>query len=80
MSAMSPHSVQPISLAVRGRSASRPWIFFARRWNDANVLALSLRATSQAQLGEILDAWFAAGPSADAEDAANIAHLADIER
>jgi ribose 5-phosphate isomerase B len=52
----------------------------ARRWNDANVLALSLRATSQAQLGEILDAWFAAGPSADAEDAANIAHLADIER
>jgi ribose 5-phosphate isomerase B len=52
----------------------------ARRWNDANVLALSLRATSQAQLGEILDAWFAAGPSADADDAANVAHLADIER
>jgi ribose 5-phosphate isomerase B len=52
----------------------------ARRWNDANVLALSLRATSEAQLGEILDAWFAAAPSADAGDAANIAHLADIER
>ncbi len=52
----------------------------ARRWNDANVLALSLRATSQAQLVEILDAWFAAGPSADPDDAANIAHLADIER
>jgi ribose 5-phosphate isomerase B len=52
----------------------------ARRWNDANVLALSLRATSQAQLGEILDAWFAAGPSADADDAANIAHVAEIER
>ena len=52
----------------------------ARRWNDANVLALSLRATSQAQLVEILDAWFAAGPSADADDAANIAHLSDIER
>ncbi len=32
----------------------------ARRWNDANVLALSLRATSAAELGEILDAWFAA--------------------
>ena len=29
----------------------------ARRWNDANVLALSLRATSEAELGEILDAW-----------------------
>lgn len=30
----------------------------ARRWNDANVLALSLRATSEAELREILDAWF----------------------
>src|SRR5881227_2738661 len=35
----------------------------ARRWNDANVLALSLRSTSEAVLGEILDAWFDAGPS-----------------
>jgi ribose 5-phosphate isomerase B len=52
----------------------------ARRWNDANVLALSLRATSRAQLDEILDAWFAAAPSDAAEDAANIAHLGEIER
>ena len=51
----------------------------ARRWNDANVLALSLRATSQAQLTEILDAWFAGEPSADADDRANIEHLAAIE-
>jgi ribose 5-phosphate isomerase B len=51
----------------------------ARRWNDANVLALSLRATSDAELGEILDAWFDAAASADAGDAANVAHLADIE-
>jgi ribose 5-phosphate isomerase B len=50
----------------------------ARRWNDANVLALSLRATSQAELGEILEAWFAGGPSHDPEDVANIEHLADI--
>src|ERR1700712_4721607 len=35
----------------------------ARRWNDANVLALSLRTTSEAQLAEILDAWFESGPS-----------------
>ena len=34
----------------------------ARRWNDANVLALSLRTTSEALLAEILDAWFAARP------------------
>ena len=52
----------------------------ARRWNDANVLALSLRTTSEAELAEILDAWFGAGPSEDADDRANVAHLADIER
>jgi ribose 5-phosphate isomerase B len=51
----------------------------ARRWNDANVLALSLRTTSEATLAEILDAWFAAAPSTDADDAANVAHLAEIE-
>ncbi len=50
----------------------------ARRWNDANVLALSLRATSEAELVEILDAWFATGPSDDEADAANIAHLREI--
>jgi ribose 5-phosphate isomerase B len=50
----------------------------ARKWNDANVLALSLRATSEAVLAEILDAWFAARPSPDDGDRANVAHLDDI--
>ena len=50
----------------------------ARRWNDANVLALSLRTTSEAVLGEILDAWFAAPPSQDADDRANVGHLDQI--
>jgi ribose 5-phosphate isomerase B len=50
----------------------------ARRWNDANVLALSLRATSEAELGEILDAWFDAGPSEEPDDVANVEHLVDI--
>ncbi len=50
----------------------------ARTWNDANALALSLRATSEPELGEILDAWFAAGPSAEPGDVANVEHLADI--
>ncbi len=50
----------------------------ARRWNDANVLALSLRLTGEAELGAILDAWFAATPSEDAVDAANIAHVDEI--
>ena len=52
----------------------------ARKWNNANVLALSLRATSQAELAEILDAWFAAGPSDDADDRANIEHVDEIGR
>ncbi len=52
----------------------------ARRWNDANVLALSLRSTSEAELEEILDAWMAAAPSTDAVDAQNVAHLAEIEQ
>jgi ribose 5-phosphate isomerase B len=51
----------------------------ARRWNDANVLALSLRLTSAAALAEILDAWFAAAPSDDADDRANVAHLAELD-
>src|SRR5919202_6516304 len=50
----------------------------ARRWNDANVLALSLRTTSRAELEEILDAWFATGPSEDGDDRANVAHVDEI--
>jgi ribose 5-phosphate isomerase B len=50
----------------------------ARKWNDANVLALSLRTTSEAELGEILDAWFAGAPSDEPVDVANVEHLADI--
>ncbi len=52
----------------------------ARRWNDANVLALSLRATSEAELGEILDAWFGGEASAEPDDRANIGHLGEIEQ
>jgi ribose 5-phosphate isomerase B len=51
----------------------------ARRWNDANVLALSLRATSEAELAEILDAWFSAQPSPEPDDRANVEHLAKLE-
>lgn len=50
----------------------------ARKWNDANVLALSLRTTSEALLGEILDAWFEGEPSSDTEDEANIRHVGEI--
>lgn len=52
----------------------------ARRWNDANALAVSLRSTSEAELEEILDAWFEATPSDKAGDVANVAHLREMER
>jgi ribose 5-phosphate isomerase B len=51
----------------------------ARRWNDANVLALSLRAVGEGVLGEILDAWFATAASAEAGDRANVEHLAELD-
>jgi ribose 5-phosphate isomerase B len=51
----------------------------ARRWNDANVLALSLRLTSEAALAEILDAWFSGNSSEEDDDRANVAHLGEIE-
>ena len=52
----------------------------ARKWNDANVLALSLRATSQAELEEILDAWFTGSASSEGDDVRNVDHLSEIER
>jgi ribose 5-phosphate isomerase B len=51
----------------------------ARRWNDANVLALSLRTTSEPLLEEILDAWFEGAASDDSGDVANIRHVDEIE-
>ncbi len=45
----------------------------ARRWNDANVLVMSLRLASPPVAHEMLDAWFATGP--DASEASNIASL-----
>jgi ribose 5-phosphate isomerase B len=51
----------------------------ARRWNDANVLALGLRLTSEPVLKEILDAWFAAEPSQDAEDRQNVARVGRLD-
>jgi ribose 5-phosphate isomerase B len=51
----------------------------ARRWNDANVLALSLRAVGEGVLGEILDAWFATAPSTEPADRANVEHLAELD-
>lgn len=40
----------------------------ARRWNDANVLALSLRLTAPPVAREILDAFFSAEPDGSEAD------------
>jgi ribose 5-phosphate isomerase B len=50
----------------------------ARKWNDANVLALSLRGTSEPLLGEILDAWFDGRPSTEPGDVENIRHVDEM--
>lgn len=51
----------------------------ARIRNHANVLALSLRATSEALVNEILDAWFATPYSRDTWNLKQIARIKDIE-
>lgn len=48
----------------------------AREWNDANVLCLSLRATTVAVAEEMLAAWFATAPT---RDPAYSAMIADVE-
>lgn len=50
----------------------------ARRWSDPNALAVGLRLTSAPLLSEILDAWLATGPGADADDRENVSHVARI--
>ena len=49
----------------------------ARRWNDANVLCLSLRTTSEVVAKEILDAWFEEQP--DPTEAKNIDKLRELD-
>jgi|SRR5580700_2219305 ribose 5-phosphate isomerase B len=47
----------------------------AREWNDANVLCMSLRATSIPVAQEMLEAWFASSPTADPAYRAMIAQV-----
>jgi ribose 5-phosphate isomerase B len=53
----------------------------ARLWDDANILALSLRSTSQVVAEEIIQAWLAPVSDADRDDAdrRGIRMLAEIE-
>jgi ribose 5-phosphate isomerase B len=51
----------------------------ARRWNAANVLALSLRAGSAALAEEIVDAWMSTR-DIDPSEQDNVDRVGDIER
>jgi ribose 5-phosphate isomerase B len=65
---------------VRAALVWDPWIAEgARRWNDANVLVMSLKRTTPETARAILDAWFGV-EAPDADEAANIARLAELDR
>ena len=51
----------------------------ARLWNRANILCLSLRATSEVVAKEILAAWFATPLGTDPVDLACVAQVGEIE-
>ncbi len=51
----------------------------ARKWNDANILCMSLRATSETVAKEILQAWFSNNPSEDKEDLDCLVFLKEAE-
>lgn len=50
----------------------------ARKWNDANILAMSLQSTSKTVAKEILDSWFSASP--EEEEKVNIDKVKQIEQ
>jgi ribose 5-phosphate isomerase B len=52
----------------------------ARLWNRANVLCLSLRATSEVIAKEILDVWFATPLGTDPTDMACVEKVEEIEK
>lgn len=65
---------------VRAALAWDPWIASgARRWNDANVLALSLKRLAPDVAVEILDSFLSVdGP--DADEVPNIERVSELER
>jgi ribose 5-phosphate isomerase B len=65
---------------VRAALVWDPWIAEgARRWNDANVLVMSLKRTDPETARAILDAWLAVD-APDEDERENIARLAELER
>lgn len=52
----------------------------ARLWNDANILAMSLRLVSEQLAKEMLEVWFTTNPSEDQEDIACLEYLEQKEK
>ena len=52
----------------------------ARIWNDANLLCMSLRSTSEAEAKEILESWFATEYVPNPDDDARLSELSEIEK
>jgi ribose 5-phosphate isomerase B len=64
---------------VRAALVWDPWIAEgARRWNDANVLVMSLKRTEPETAKKILDAWLSVDEP-DSDEAANIALLRELD-
>ena len=65
---------------VRAAQASDPWIAEnARRWNDANVLVMSLKRTDPATAEAIVDAWLSV-TEPDPEERENIEALKRLDQ
>jgi ribose 5-phosphate isomerase B len=52
----------------------------ARLWNNANILCLSIRRTSEVIATEILEAWFNTAYQSNPEDDACLAALSELEQ
>jgi ribose 5-phosphate isomerase B len=65
---------------VRAALAWDPWIAEgARKWNDANVLVMSLKRTDPETARDIVEAWLRV-EEPDPDEAENIARLRALER
>jgi ribose 5-phosphate isomerase B len=64
---------------VRAALAWDPWIAEgARKWNDANVLVMSLKRTDPETAKQIVDAWLSV-EAPDSDEADNIARLTELD-
>lgn len=64
---------------VRAALVWDPWIAEgARRWNDANVLVMSLKRTEPETARQILGAWLSV-EEPDPDEAENIARLGELD-